>query len=234
MSMSDTPKLTVKEFDPFDRPREKAARFGLGALSKAELLALILRTGTVSRPITTICNELLDACGDSLYNLMRKSTQELLKVDGIGEVKAQQILAIMELTKRFAHETENPRLNIIRSSQDIYNNLKYDIGNLPHEEIWLLTLSQRHNVIGRHILSKGTYTASIFDVKMAVKHAILDEASAIILAHNHPSGTTMPSPQDDNITRQLRKAADILSLRLLDHVIVTTEGFYSYADQGRL
>lgn len=232
--MSEVPKLTVKEFDEMDRPREKAARFGLGALTKAELLALILRTGTVNRPITEICNDLLRSCSDRLYNLMRKTDKELIKVDGIGSVKAQQILAIMELTKRFTNEETENKPTLIKSSNDIYKALKFEIGNLPHEEIWMLTLSQRNQIIQRHILSKGSYNSSVFDVRMALKAALIDEAISIVLAHNHPSGNLYPSPQDDTITRNLKQAANTLQIRLLDHVIVTNSGYYSYNDEGRL
>lgn len=232
--MSDSPKLTVKEFDELDRPREKATRYGIKALSKSELLALILRTGTVTHPITEICKELLGACDNQLTKLVRKTNKELCIVDGIGPVKAQQIEAINELMERFASERDNYRPTIIKSSKDIYENLRFDIGNLPHEEIWMLSLSQRHAIIDRHILSKGSYNASVFDVRMALKHALIDEAIAIVLAHNHPSGQLFPSPQDDNITRALKRGAESISVRLLDHVIVTNSGYYSYNDEGRL
>lgn len=232
--MSEIPRLTVKEFDELDRPREKAKHLGIKSLTKAELLALILRTGTVTHPITEICKELLGSCGDRLHNLVRKNEKELCLVDGIGPVKAQQIEAINELMERFASEKEHYRPEIIKSANDIYNNLRFDIGNLNHEEIWMLTLSQRHAVMGRHILSKGSYNASVFDVRMACKQALLDEAIAVVLAHNHPSGNLIPSPQDDTITRSLKRACETLNIRLLDHVIVTSSGYYSYSEEGRL
>lgn len=232
--MSELPKLTVKEFDPNDRPREKALNFGIHTLSKAELLALILRTGTVSRPITDICKELLQSCGDSLCHLTRKNTKELMMVNGIGAVKAQQIEAIMELNKRFHEEKAHDAMIAIKSSTDIWNNMRYEIGNLNHEEVWLLTLSQRNSIIGRHKLTSGNYNSSLFDVKPAMKHAILDEAISIALVHNHPSGNLNPSGSDDNITRSIKTAANSLNIRVLDHVIVTTDDFYSYSDNGRL
>ncbi|MDE6329196.1 MAG: DNA repair protein RadC [Muribaculaceae bacterium] len=226
--------LQVADADPADRPREKADRLGFGALTKAELLALILRTGTVSNPITSICDDLLATCGDSFLTLMRKHKSELMTIPGIGEVKAQQILAIMELTKRFHEEALSPRHTIIKSAADIYNLLRYEIGNKSQEEIWIITLSRRNSVIGRHALTRGSATASVFDVKLALKPAILDEASAIIMSHNHPSGNRLPSPQDDQITRKMKQAAEMMQLSFFDHVIVTNEGYYSYADEGRL
>lgn len=222
------------DLDPEQRPREKANKHGFSVLTNAELLALILRTGTVSTPITTICSNLLDESNNSFLLLMRKSQKELQLTDGIGPVKAQQILAIMELVKRFSEETLASRPKTIRQSSDIYETLRYEIGNKTQEEIWLLTLSRNNSIIGRHALTRGSAIASVFDVKLAIKKALLDEAQSIILAHNHPSGNLRPSPQDDNITRTLKNAAATMDLRLLDHVIVTSSGYYSYADEGRI
>lgn len=224
----------IRDINPEERPREKAARHGFGVLSNAELLALILRTGTLSAPITQICSELLDSCGGSFLRLMRKQEQELRLTNGIGPVKAQQILAIMELVKRFSEETLSSRPNVIHQSSDIYEHLRYEIGNKTQEEIWLLTLAQNNSIIGRHALTRGSAVASVFDVKLALKRALLDEARSIVLAHNHPSGNLRPSPQDDAITRTMKTAAATLDIRMIDHIIVTSSGYYSYADQGRL
>lgn len=232
--MSDTITKMIRDLNPEERPREKASRHGFGVLSNAELLALILRTGTLSCPITTICSNLLDSCDGSFLRLMRKHEAELMMQEGIGPVKAQQILAIMELVRRFSAETLASRPNIITKSSDIYELLRYEIGNKTQEEIWLLTLARNNSIIGRHALTRGSATASVFDVKMALKRALLDEAQGIILAHNHPSGNLRPSPQDDAITRSMKNAAATMDLRMLDHLIVTGTGYYSYADEGRL
>ncbi len=232
--MSETPAKMIRDVNPEERPREKAARHGFSVLTNAELLALILRTGTISKPITQICSDLFESCNGSFLNLMRKQEAELRQTDGIGPVKAQQILAIMELVKRFSNESMSARPNVIRHSGDLYDLLRYEIGNKTQEEIWLLTLSQSNSIIGRHALTKGSSVASVFDVKLALKKAILDEARSIVLAHNHPSGNLRPSPQDDAITRSMKNAAATMDLRMIDHIIVTNAGFYSYADQGRL
>lgn len=233
MSDSNSKRL-IRDIDPDDRPREKARKFGFKVLSNSELLAIILRTGTVGHAITDVCDELFASVNNSFSMLMRKHDAQLKMIPGIGNVKAQQILAIMELVRRFAEEERSSKPCIIRSAEDIYNELKYEIGNKTQEEIWMLTLNRRHEIIGRHALTRGSATASVFDVKLCLKLAILDDASAIVLSHNHPSGNQRPSPQDDNITQALKRAAASVDLRLLDHVIVTSTGYYSYSDSGRL
>lgn len=233
--VSESPQgRKLADIDPSERPREKALKYGFEALSNAELLALILRTGTVEHSIVEVCSSLFDSVDNSFCLLMRKSMQELKQIPGIGDVKAQQVLAIMEMVRRFAEEERSYKPKIISSSKDIYDLLKYEIGNKPHEEIWLLTLTRRNAVLNRYPLTRGSSTASIFDTKMILKKAILDDSSAIVLAHNHPSGNLRPSPQDDQITRALKNAAATMDIRLLDHLIVTTSGYYSYADQGRI
>lgn len=232
--MSDTPVKMIRDINPDERPREKASRHGFSVLTNAELLAIILRTGTVAMPITTICSNLFEACNNSFYQLMRKEESQLMMHDGIGPVKAQQILAIMELVKRFSDETMNSRPQIIRQSKDIFENLRYEIGNKSQEEIWILTLARNNRIIGRHALTRGSAVASVFDVKLVLKRALLDDAQAIVMAHNHPSGNLRPSPQDDAITKAMKNAASTLDIRLLDHLIITSSAYYSYADEGRL
>ncbi|MDE6559307.1 MAG: hypothetical protein K2K29_05430 [Muribaculaceae bacterium] len=190
--MSEKTSLKIHDLDPEERPREKARKYGFGVLKNSELLALILRTGTVDIPITKICENLFESCGNSFLNLMRKTQPQLELHDGIGPVKAQQILAIMEMVKRISNEALESRPKIIKQSSDIYEILQYEMGNQPQEEIWMLTLARNNKIINRHHLTRGSATASVFDVKMALKTAILDDAQAIILAHNHPSGNLLP------------------------------------------
>lgn len=224
----------MKDLDPNLQPREKADKYGYNSLSKSELLALILRVGVPGTPIIKITSKLIDDNEGSLHLLMRRSVNEIMQTPGMGPVKAGQVMAILELIKRYCEEETNPERAIIRQSTDIYENMRFQIGNLNKEEVWLLTLNRGNRIIGRHKLTSGSSTASVFDLKAAMKKAVLDEAASIILCHNHPSGNTRPSPQDDNITRAMKKAAEAMEFRLLDHVIVTCEGYYSYADEGRL
>lgn len=224
---------TVKEFDPDDQPREKAEKHGCQTLGIPDLWAIILRTGTPGNPVTQLCRDLMNENGGKLHNLERRTRPELRKIKGIGLTKSIQIEAVMELMRRYAAEdplAEKP----IEASADIYRRMRPRIGNLAHEEIWMLLLNRR-NVVTREIrLTSGSAVASVFDLKKAMKNAILENAEGVILCHNHPSGATRPSPQDDNITRKLTEACRFLEIKMLDHVIVTSGGYYSYADNGRL
>lgn len=232
--MSDTPTLTVKEFDIGLRPQEKALQHGVHVLSTSELLALILRSGQPGMPITKITAELLANSSDSLHMLGRKSLNELRLIKGLGTVKCLQVAAIMELAKRYYSEDNTQHQSVIRQSSDIEHLMRPIIGSLAQEEIWVITLSQANRIINKHRITRGSATASVFDLKRCLKIALLDEAQAIVLCHNHPSGTLRPSPQDDAITRQLAQAARQMDLRLLDHVIMAHSGYYSYMDNGRL
>lgn len=229
----EKPALTVKEMSADEQPRERLKRFGVSALTNAELFAIILRTGTKGYPITTLCRDLM-LSGDNLFlNLERKSREEILAINGIGELKAMQIEAVMEIVRRYSRERFGNRVKVTNASV-IYEMMKPEIANLPHEEIWAIFLNQSNTIIGRFKASEGGATATVCDIKKIVRQAILSRAQAIILCHNHPSGTLRTSPQDDQITRNLQNACRALELRLLDHIVVTTEGYYSYRDSSSI
>lgn len=223
----------VKDMSPDDTPRERAEKYGCGVLSVADLWALILRTGTVGNPITHLCRELMKHNDGRLRVLERRTRQEILGIKGLGKLKALQIEAVMELIRRYNGEppAENPR---IRCSADIYATVRQALGGLDHEEVWVLLLNRRHEAVKFVQLSKGGWSSSIFDVKMLIKEALLENASSLALCHNHPSGNLNPSPQDDNITRVCKQACGTMELNMIDHLIVTADSYYSYADQGRL
>lgn len=224
---------TVKEMDEDQQPREKAEKYGVGVLSIPELWAIILRIGTPGYPITELCRDLMRENDGSLHRLERRSKEELCRMRGIGPTKAVEILAVMELIKKYIHE-DIPMEDPIRSSSQIYERMRHRIGNLDHEEIWMLLLNRQNKVIKEERLTSGTISSSVFDSRLAIKKAILENAEAMILCHNHPSGTLRPSAQDDNLTRDLKEACKFMSIRLLDHVIVTANGFYSYNDSGKM
>lgn len=225
--------LTVKDLDVADQPREKAMAHGCGVLSTADLWALILRTGTPGTPITELCRQLMNDNEQSLHRLERRTRKELLAIKGIGLTKAIQIEAVMELIRRYTDSTPASR-PLIKSSADSFRLLRYQIGNLDHEEIWALFLNKSLHVIGQMKLSQGGTDASVFDVKLLLKQALLENSSALILAHNHPSGNLNPSRPDDNITQICARACEAVSIRFLDHIIVTASGYYSYSDKGRM
>lgn len=224
---------TVKEMDEDQQPREKAEKYGVGVLSVPELWAIVLRIGTPGYPITELCRDLMRNNDGSLHKLERRTKEELCLMRGIGPTKAIEILAVMELIKKYIHE-DIPMDEPIRTSTQIYERMRHKIGNLDHEEIWMLLLNRQNKVIRELKLTSGTSTSSVFETKKAIKYAILENAEGVILCHNHPSGALRPSPQDDNLTRELKEACKFMNIRMLDHVIVTPNGYYSYMDSSRL
>ncbi|MBD5196545.1 MAG: DNA repair protein RadC [Bacteroides sp.] len=225
--------LTVKDLDPDDRPREKALKHGCQVLTTPDLWAIILRTGLVGKPITELCRDLMRECDGKLCNLERLTRQQILKVKGLGTAKVLQIEAVMELIRRYSRETIGTRYRI-RSSKDIYTLMRPEIGNLPHEEIWALFLNRGNEVIHKMRMTQGSAVASVFDVKAILKEALLRDAQGLVMCHNHPSGNLTASVQDDNITMKMKNGAQAMDIRFLDHVIVTSENYYSYCDTGRL
>ncbi|MBD5330037.1 MAG: DNA repair protein RadC [Bacteroides sp.] len=225
--------LTVKEMDADDQPRERALKYGIGTLSTPDLWALILRTGLRGKPITHLCRDLMRDNNQSLFQLERKSLKEIMATKGIGTTKGLQILAAMEITRRYNREKVGEKY-IITSSQSIYDLMRSEIGNLTHEEIWTIYLGRRNDVLLTKRITSGSAVASIFDIKAIMKEALLMEAQGLVLCHNHPSGNLTPSGPDDQITRKMKEGATIFDIRMLDHVIVTPSGYYSYHDNGRL
>lgn len=232
-TVSEGPIKTVKEMDADEQPREKALKYGVEFLTVPELWAIILRIGSQGYPITQLCKDMMRNNDGSLHQLERRSLQELCEIPGVGEMKAIQILAVMELIKKYCQE-DIPTTDPIRSSQQIFDRMRNKIGNKDHEEIWMLLLNRQNKVIKEFRLTSGTSTSSVFETKKAIKYAILENAEGMILCHNHPSGALKPSPQDDNLTRDLKEACKFMGIRLLDHVIVTANGYYSYNDSSRL
>lgn len=236
-SASDYKVLTIKQRTREEQPRERAMLHGIQALTTAELLAIILRTGLPGVPITDLCRQLMSDNEGSLLRLEQRTRNELMLTPGIGEAKALQIEAMMEIMRRYLQESidESTRqIDIINTSSTINERMRFKIANLDHEEVWIVLLNRRNQVIKEFRVSSGSSSASVFDVKMIIKRALLENAEGIIMCHNHPSGNLRPSPQDDNITRKLSEGCKALDIKMLDHVIIATSGYYSYRDQGHL
>ncbi len=228
---------TIKQMAEEERPRERAMLYGIESLTTAELLAVILRTGQQGMPVTDLCRQLLEDNDNSLLKLERRTRKELMLTKGIGAAKALQIEAMMEIMRRHLREATDAATKVIdqiSSSKMIYERMRCRIANLSHEEIWIILLNRRNQVIKEFRATSGGQSASVFDVKMIMKRALLEEACGLIMCHNHPSGNLKPSPQDDNITRILQNAGKALDINVLDHVIVTVGGYYSYNDEGRM
>lgn len=229
--------LTIKGMNEEERPQERALAHGIQSLTTSELLALILRVGQPGMPITDLCRQLMNDNDNSLLNLERRTREELMLTKGIGKTRALQVEAIMEIMRRYQRELidkASTKTKRIGSSKDIHERMRYRIANLDHEEIWVILLNNKHDVIKEFRATSGSAVASVFDSKMIIKRALLENATGLAMCHNHPSGNLMSSPQDDQITRKLHEACRSMDIRMLDHVIVTVNGYYSYADEGRL
>lgn len=225
-------KLSITELSAEDRPREKFMAHGAKALSKAELLAILIGSGNADENAVQLMQRVLADNGDSLAALQRQSVETLCTYKGVGPAKAVTILAACSLAARCAEEDH--RVERIGKSEDIYHYFCHRIGNLSHEESHVLLLNHQLCVVGAKLISRGGITGTVVDIRMVLKEALLANATRIALCHNHPSGSLKPSRDDDALTERLRKAAEAVDIRLIDHVIVTAHGYYSYADEQRL
>lgn len=223
--------MKIKDLCADERPREKMLGKGASALSNAELLAILLRTGTEGRNALEVAQILLSAAGGSLTAASRMSVSELCRIDGIGTGKAVTIGAALELGKRLCSEVPDVRKNIIHSPADVYRELSSVLRGLQHEECWILYLSRNNRVISREQLSVGGQSETIVEVKSVVRRALDLRASSLILVHNHPSGDPHPGNADIKLTLNLRKALDTFDISLLDHVIVSDGRYYSFANE---
>mgnify|MGYP005844351247 FL=1 len=225
--------FSIKSWSEDDRPREKLLNKGKSALSDAELLAILIGSGNRKESAVDLCKRILGDKDNQLKQLSKMSFEELKKYNGIGEAKAISIIAALELGKRHGN-AELPIFPKITSSRDAYQVLKSVIGDLAHEEFWALLLDNSNKVINKHQVSKGGITSTIVDMRLIFKKALSCGAVAIILAHNHPSGTLKPSGLDIKLTERIKKAAELIDFKLLDHIIVTEKSYFSFADEQLL
>lgn len=215
-------------------PMEKAEKYGFGALNPSELLAIILRTGSTGVPVTEMTARLMAENDNRLKVLERRSRAELMSLPGIGRVKSFQIEAVLEIMRRYNLERLGDRFEI-RKSADIFHYKQPKAAPLTCEHIWILILNRKNAVLECRTVSQGGTSATIFDLKNIMRQILLTPSvDSIVMVHNHPSGNLRPSPQDDEITRQMKEGCKYLGLRFLDHVIVTQDGYYSYSDEGRM
>lgn len=226
--------LRIADMSLDDRPREKALRHGIRTLSDTELLAILIGGGLEGKSVIDLSKEIYRSAGNDLSVIARTSIKDLCaRHRGIGPAKAITIAAALELgaRRRDVKSTEKPQ---IRSSADAYACVRDRVENLQTEEFWVIVLSRANRVIALEKISSGGTTATVVEAKVVMKRAIDHLACGIILAHNHPSGNTQPSPQDDTLTHRLCEAGKLLEIPVLDHLIITPDSYYSYADQGRL
>lgn len=226
-------KLNINQWAEEDRPREKMMLHGAGALSNAELLAILIGSGSTDESAVGLMRKVLADYRNSLSELGKSGVEELCRYKGIGPAKAITLLAASELGRRRKEEGTLERLQI-RSSEDIYRLFYPLMCDLPVEECWVLLLNQAGKVIDRIRISQGGLASTAVDIRCVLREALIRRAVSMVLCHNHPSGNLRPSREDDRLTESLRQAAVTVNLRLLDHVIVTDGKYYSYADEGRI
>jgi len=223
--------LNIKNWAAEDRPREKLLLKGTSALSDAELIAILIGTGTASTSAVDLAKNILLSAGNNLDDLARFTVKDLMKIKGIGEAKAITIISALELGRRRKEISGRDRPKIGRSN-DAYELIKGDLMDIPHEEFWLLLLNRANRVIRKQQISLGGVHGTVADPKIIFKVALEDLASGIIVAHNHPSGNLNPSQQDIDLTKKLKEAGKLLEIQLLDHLIVAGRNYYSFADEG--
>jgi len=221
----------IRDLAVEDRPREKCLRQGMGGLSNTELLALLIGTGTRNRSALDLARTLLSQAGNDLHQLGKMSMTELSKTSGIGEAKAIRLQACFELSRRRKSSPPAVRPRI-RCSQDAYKLIEGTLSDLPHEEFWILLLNRSNQLIDQVRISQGGVSGTVTDVRLILNAAVEKLASAMILVHNHPSGSLSPSEADIKITKKIREAALLLDLSVLDHLILSDQGYLSMADDN--
>jgi DNA repair protein RadC len=214
-----------------DRPREKMLLKGRAALSDAELIAILIGSGTVDLSAVDVAKALMRSLGNNLNELAKQSIKDLTKNRGIGEARAITIMAAFELGRRRKDHSVEKKVKI-SAPQNIYDEMRQHLLDLPHEEFWVLLLNRANEVVKHVRISVGGVTGTVADTRMIFKVAMENLASSVILVHNHPSGQLKPSDADKELTNQIKEAGLILDLPVLDHLIFTDHGFYSFVDEG--
>jgi DNA repair protein RadC len=225
--------LKITDWAVEDRPREKLLQKGTSSLSDAELLAILISSGTKDKSAVDLGRELLSIVNNNLNALGKLTISDLKKIHGIGTARAVTIVAALELGRR-RRLTEVPDAIQIRSSKDVADIFQPLLSDLSHEEFWILFLNRSNKVINRMKLSQGGISGTVTDVRMVMKKAIEYLASGIILCHNHPSGNLNPSESDTKITQKIKEAGNLMDIQLLDHLIISEKDYYSFADNGIL
>jgi len=226
-------KLTIKSWALDDRPREKLIAKGKKSLSDAELIAILIGSGNREESAVALAKRILQFTENNLNKLAKLSLEELTQFKGIGEAKAIAIITALEIGKRRHFETNN-KTPKITSSKDVFNLIRPIIGDLQHEEFWVLYLNNSNKVLTKHQISKGGLTATLVDTRILFKRALELNTVGIILCHNHPSGKLTPSTSDIQLTKKIKEAGITLDIKVLDHLIITEKTYFSFADEGIL
>ena len=224
---------SIKNWAEDDRPREKLVLKGRESLSDAELLAIILGSGTRTKSAVELAREVLQSVQNDLNKLSKLSVKDLCKFNGIGPAKAISIISAIELSRR-RPEGSNTEQNKVTCSNDIYKLMKPHLEDLEFEQFWIICLNRANVVMSKHKISDGGREGTVADSKRIVKIALEELASGIVLCHNHPSGQLKPSKADEKITKKLLEAGKVLDITVLDHLIYTNAGYYSFVDEENM
>jgi DNA repair protein RadC len=230
---SEHTHLTIKALAEDDRPREKLVLKGRQSLSDAELLAILLSSGNKEETAIQLAQRILNDNHNSINQLAKLQLNDLKKFKGVGKAKAVSILAALEIGRRRTDEGVDEKMKV-NSSANAYKLLKSKLSDLPHEEFWVIYLSRNNSVIKLECISKGGVSGTVVDTKLIMKPGIECLASAIILAHNHPSGNLQPSQQDISLTKKIKEVSLYLDIILQDHIIIGDQAYFSFADEGIL
>lgn len=225
--------LGIKSWAEEDRPREKLLEKGRHILTEAELIAILIGSGSRNETAVELSKRILANVHNDLNELAKLTVPELMKFKGIGEAKAISIVATMELGRR-RKDREVAKREKITSSSHAFEIMKSHLTDLPHEEFWLLMLNRSNLLIKKELMSRGGITGTIVDTKIIFKAAIENYSNSIIVCHNHPSGSLSPSEADIKITKNIKDAGIIMGIPLLDHLIISENGYYSFGDEGKI
>ena len=232
--MTMSPKsFSIKNWSQDDQPREKLRDKGARSLSDAELIAILIGSGSVHESAVDLSKRILASVDHDLQSLGKLSNAQLMSFNGIGEAKAIKIAAAMELSHR-RRETNQRALDRILNSRSVFEIMNPILGHLSHEEFWVLYLNNSNKILAKSQMSKGGITGTIVDVRIVMKQALEHSATSIILVHNHPSGGLRPSKSDTQLTNKFKLAAESLDIKVLDHIIVTEKDYFSFADESLL
>jgi DNA repair protein RadC len=233
MEIEDSQPMNIKSWSPDDRPREKLLMKGTSSLSDAELIAILIGTGTANVSAVDVAKKVLAHVENNLDRLAKLSVKELMKAKGIGEAKAITIVAALELGRRRKDQgpDEKPKID---GSKTVFDLIKGDLMDLPHEEFWVVLLNRANRLIRKKRISEGGVSGTVADPKIIFKLAVEELASGIIVVHNHPSGNLKPSESDISLTKKIREAGKVLEITVLDHLIIAHDRYFSFTDEGLL
>lgn len=224
-------KLSIKDLSDDDKPREKLLLKGRNSLSDAELLAILIGSGSREESAIALCQRILNGTQNNLNQLAKLSVKELMTYKGIGEAKAISIVAALELGRR-RKSSEGIEQRAIQSSEQAYEEFRAVLEDLPHEEFWVLLLNRANKVISKQLVGRGGISSTSADVRIILKLALDHLASGIILGHNHPSGNLKPSQADKLLTNKVKEAAQLIDIQVLDHLIIGNNAYLSFMDEG--